>query len=742
MGTNFPILIALGEKPEGQPQEPDFNEEPVVPKYPDGYKSSSPFQISNDADLLEFAEIIKDGGNYQNAVLKNDLQLTDWESIAPVVYAGIAPPAYNGTFDGNGRAIELTKKSNDTFTNAALFYSIGPEGVVRDLVVSVDFAGKGSGLAGLAYKSYGRIERVTSRGSIEVTDNNSLIGGLVVEASGPNAVFSECASYVNITAGWHAGGIAMNFNGTMESCANYGDITGLTAIPNIGGLAANVSTYSQETVYINSYNTGILRAPTNNGGSQGVGGLFGGGAVATRFLPEDGDYYVRSPVINVFNYGAVLLQNGVAGNGAVFVGKFDGGESIFDRFENVFYLDTSGGKLTFSAASSGEDGWGTDYVKTKVTRMNAEQFSNGTLLSALNGHSSGKYSDGAAKWVQDGDYPELWVFRQDLPKPAAPSTGGDNDNGGGDTDDGDDDSGGGNTGATTTVPVAGGNVTVPSDATVNPSTGLVTLPTGGEITLTDGTTKLIVPPSTTVDPATGTITVTQSGALTLADGATKLVIPPATTINAATGEINITEGGGVTIADGVTELVVPPATTIDAKTGTMTVTQPEGGIVELPAANLEIQVPSGSNINPNTGVITLPSGMVIFPGQNGVIDTPGAARSSQSYARSAGDNDDLVFTLTSGATISPTTGIVTVRNGGEITLPDGSKRTVEPGSTINPITGAITPPRADAEGTEDNELDNRNESGSGGCETGRETGLGAFALALLGTAVVLRKRVR
>jgi len=584
-------------------------------------------------------------------------------------------------------------------------------------------------MAGVAVKHGGRLERVTVRGRIYTTSGKGYVGGVVVNSLYEDAVvISECANYASVTAGYHVGGIASQFTGTIEYCANYGDIVGTAGAPSMGGLVGGFYQKASST-YSNVYNVGTVSAPNwrANGNSQAVGGLWG-------FEGLYGSANYMSYATNIFSYGKVTLDGGL---GAVIDGgKFS--DKAFDNCVNFFYRREAGSRLSWAGGAQGDDGWGTDYAKEKVQEKSEDDFRNGAVLAILNSHETGKYSDGAARWVQDGDYPELWVFRQDLPKPAAPSTGGDNDNGGGDTDDGDDDSGGGNTGATTTVPVAGGNVTVPSDATVNPSTGLVTLPTGGEITLTDGTTKLIVPPSTTVDPATGIITVTQSGALTLADGATKLVIPPATTINAATGEINITEGGGVTIADGVTELVVPPATTIDAKTGTMTVTQPEGGIVELPAANLEIQVPSGSNINPNTGVITLPSGMVILPGQNGVIDTPGAARSSQSYARSAGDNDDLVFTLTSGATISPTTGIVTVRNGGEITLPDGSKRTVEPGSTINPITGAITPPRADAEGTEDNELDNRNESGSGGCETG----LGAFALALLGTAVVLRKRVR
>ncbi|MDR1965532.1 MAG: hypothetical protein LBQ36_02375 [Synergistaceae bacterium] len=170
--------------------EPDFEIIAVEPIYPNGLRGES-MMIGGLSDLKEFAQKIADGGNYIDAELTADLDMTNWSSIAPMVITGIDLPAYNGTFNGNGHTIKLTKHSDSDFGNSALFYSIGPEGVVKDLTLRVDFAGKGSGLA---YKSHGRVERVTLHGSINVPERG-FVGGLVYEASGPNAVFYECANY-------------------------------------------------------------------------------------------------------------------------------------------------------------------------------------------------------------------------------------------------------------------------------------------------------------------------------------------------------------------------------------------------------------------------------------------------------------------------------------------------------------------------------------------------------------------
>jgi hypothetical protein len=134
----------------------------------------------------------------------------------------------------------------------------------------------------------------------------------------------------------YAGGITTIFNGTMESCANYGNITGLNGIPAIGGLAEN-SLHNQATNYYNCYNAGTISTP-NNTTWQGLAGLLGNGAIGVRSQPGT-EEYVRSPVINSFNYGAVRINNDTEG-GPVFDGSFFGGPTGFERFENVFYLNT------------------------------------------------------------------------------------------------------------------------------------------------------------------------------------------------------------------------------------------------------------------------------------------------------------------------------------------------------------------------------------------------------------------
>jgi hypothetical protein len=230
----------------------------------------------------------------------------------------------------------------------------------------------------------------------------------------------------------------------MESCANYGTITGLIDGPNIGGLVGAYRTLSASD-YRNCYNAGGVIAP-NNTGSQSVGALFGQGGFVAQF-PSDVPYHYRSSVINSFNYGRAVLKDDALG--AVMDGHISSSPVGYDKFENVFYLDTSGGMIAFAGIVKGEDDeWGTPYVKSKVTRLTAAEFGDGTLLGQLinyqanNGTYPGREGGavtGRALWVQEkgGDYPELWIFRKDLPKPEAPSSGGSTGSGNsGDTGDG------------------------------------------------------------------------------------------------------------------------------------------------------------------------------------------------------------------------------------------------------------------------------------------------------------------
>jgi hypothetical protein len=263
---------------------------------------------------------------------------------------------------------------------------------------------------------------------------------------------------------------------------------------------------------------------------------------------------------------------------------------------------------------------------------------------------------------------------------------------------------------TVTVP-DGGSLTLPPDTDIDSATGVATLPTGGEVTLTDNETKIAVPENTTVNPATGVIT--------------------------------IPDGGDVALADGAIVIAVPPATVIDSGSGTITVTAPEGGTVTLPVelgdesgAGVEVHVPSGSKIDAKTGVITLPDGgRIVFSVPGGEAGAYGMKAFAASPAEDISDGPvNLAFIVASGTTVSPTTGVMTVTGGGEVTLPDGTAITVEPGTTINPFTGEIV--RPEAKGSEESKTE---PAGSGGGCDAASGGMTGLALLAFGSALAVRR---
>jgi hypothetical protein len=376
--------------------------------------------IEDEDDLLEFADIVVDGGNYQDAILSADLSFNDWTSIAPIVLgSGVEPPAYRGTFDGNGHTIEL--KKTGSIAHTALFYSTGREGVIKDLVVSVDFDGTSGRAAGVVVKHGGRIERVKVYGRI--VTNASQVAGFVAETYNLSATLSECVNYASITAGNKAGGFAAYFSGIMEYCANYGDITSTTDAPGIGGLWGVPAVRGGNTIS-NSYNVGTISAPNKraDSNSNNIGGLWGFVGLYGQFMEGD-DLYFRSYATNIFSYGDVLLNGG---KGAVIDGgKFSG--AAFDNVVNFFYRKEAGSRAFWAGGVEGDDGWGSDYVKTKITEISEEDFRNGTLLSILNAHPTGKYPDGSPRWVQGENFPELAIFRPDLATTDPGMGGGDTD---------------------------------------------------------------------------------------------------------------------------------------------------------------------------------------------------------------------------------------------------------------------------------------------------------------------------
>jgi hypothetical protein len=125
-----------------------------------------------------------------------------------------------------------------------------------------------------------------------------------------------------------------------------------------------------------------------------------------------------------------------------------------------------------------------------------------------------------------------------------------------------------------------GDITVPSDATTDPETGLVKLPNGGDVTLPGGSV-INVPSETEIDPETGVITLPNGGDVTL-PGGIFINVPPGTKINPETGILSVTKDG----------VIILPG--VDGLLGT--------------ADDIIINALADTEINPSAGVITLPDG--------------------------------------------------------------------------------------------------------------------------------------
>jgi hypothetical protein len=89
----------------------------------------------------------------------------------------------------------------------------------------------------------------------------------------------------------------------------------------------------------------------------------------------------------------------------------------------------------------------------------------------------------------------------------------------------------------------------------------------------------------------------------------------------------------------------------------------------------------------------------------------------------------MEFIVPANTTIDPDSGIVTITDGGEITLPDESTMTVASGTTIDPFTGKVSQPGKN-ENVPSNP-DNSDDPGAGGGCNGVSVGTAGLWIAAL-----------
>lgn len=194
----------------------------------------NPYEISNYAQLKQFASIVNGGTTDAYAVLTADIACTDntWIPIGDNTHQ------YTGTFDGRGYTI--TGLSNADVTSvpnyAGLFGSVGSGGEVKKVVLKNEAISGNDYVGGIAGWNSGLVNdchvlagcTITGKGTLSVS------AGGVVGLNNGGATVSYCTSAASISASSASSNSDRNFGG-IAGC-NGGSLTNNLAVgANIGG---------------------------------------------------------------------------------------------------------------------------------------------------------------------------------------------------------------------------------------------------------------------------------------------------------------------------------------------------------------------------------------------------------------------------------------------------------------------------------------------------------------------------
>ncbi len=260
-------------------------------------ESSDPYQISNYAQLKEFADIVNGtNGQVRNrnacAILTNDIICTDelWVPIADYNTNTNTTNKYNGTFDGKG--YKIIGLSNNEIPNVenlryqGLFGYVGNNGVVTNVKLEEGSITGNYDVGGVAGENAGSISNcyntgavsgaydvggvagdnsgsITNSYNIGVVSGQDYVGG-VAGYIGSNGSISNCYNTGAISgANYHIGGVAgyIGSNGSISNCYNTGAVTGNIWVGGVAGY--NSGSISK------SYNAGSVTGNSNVGGVVG-----------------------------------------------------------------------------------------------------------------------------------------------------------------------------------------------------------------------------------------------------------------------------------------------------------------------------------------------------------------------------------------------------------------------------------------------------------------------------------------
>ena len=289
-------------------------------------KKDSPYIITKAEELAWFRDQVNGGNKKICAKIADNVEVIDLKNFCHAADAskkideqswvpiGNSNKPYQGTFDGNGKTI-TNLYINASQVNVGLFgYTYG--GTIKNLTfeyanvtntnnyagVLVGKAFVGSTLQNIKISNTCQIKGGKYTGGIAgYLDGNAYncvncatvqgiqyIGGLCGYSSTGNSM-TACANYGNVTASSSGvGGLVGYFSGgTIQDCANYGDVKGTEYVAGMAGSVKNgkiqnVFSYGNISVTTKTQRVGMVFGYSSSGATEGMVAYYSGAKLTIK----------------------------------------------------------------------------------------------------------------------------------------------------------------------------------------------------------------------------------------------------------------------------------------------------------------------------------------------------------------------------------------------------------------------------------------------------------------------------
>ena len=289
-------------------------------------KKDSPYIITKAEELAWFRDQVNGGNKKICAKIADNVEVIDLKNFCHAADAskkideqswvpiGNSNKLYQGTFDGNGKTI-TNLYINASQVNMGLFgYTYG--GTIKNLTfeyanvtntnnyagVLVGKAFVGSTLQNIKISNTCQIKGGKYTGGIAgYLDGNAYncvncatvqgiqyIGGLCGYSSTGNSM-TACANYGNVTASSSGvGGLVGYFSGgTIQDCANYGDVKGTEYVAGMAGSVKNgkiqnVFSYGNISVTTKTQRVGMVFGYSSSGATEGMVAYYSGAKLTIK----------------------------------------------------------------------------------------------------------------------------------------------------------------------------------------------------------------------------------------------------------------------------------------------------------------------------------------------------------------------------------------------------------------------------------------------------------------------------